>query len=63
MTPSGNWELLENFDKMSSAMTYDVSGLPSADEDENAIYHHFKVVVRNVSNVQSVGEKIVTVTL
>ncbi len=63
MTSSGNWTLVETYEKASATMGYDVSGLARADESGDAVYHHFKVVPENTSGICGIGEQIVTITL
>ncbi len=63
MNSSGNWTLLQTFKQHISSARYNLASLPAIDEEGNPIYHHFKVIAENSSGIQSIGEKITTISL
>jgi hypothetical protein len=60
MSDFGQWQLVDTFDYSDAPMSYEYSVIEKQDEDEDTIYHRFKVVAENRNGLLSLEEKILT---
>lgn len=60
MSDFGQWQLVDTFDYTDAPMSYEYSVIEKQDDDEDTIYHRFKVVAENRNGLLSLEEKVLT---